>query len=322
MYNNLSLISISFLRINTIIPNDSYCYLLHYLLIFIYKPFVLGPILFLIFKLKFKIYFGMLDTLLILMLIYQVGILIEIIINSFIYYNTDFDLILKMSSYSTGDNIPSSEGRNNYLARLIRDLSGYIAALSARTALSRAIAITIAKAGNILADIASDEARANYWIDQYNFFNGRLRGGQPGSGPFEIGSNPFEKAENIGKSDASNYLPDLNLNFIKDFFEPVEHTIPLETLQNIHIIMTIGLFVLVFCTVLLLIFFYFNLLILFNKDFLLNKVKNKYAVLYIKYVLFKSRVDILVIGLLIIGTLCFVLYILHYLIVHPILVNT
>ena len=86
--------------------------------------------------------------------------------------------------------------------------------------------------------------------------------------------------------------------------------------------MNFGLFVLVFCVVLLLIYFFFNLLILFNKDFLLNKVKNKYAVLYIKYVLFKSRIDILVIGIFIIGTLCFILYILHYLIVHPILVNT
>nr|WVH38105.1 hypothetical protein [Cubamyces menziesii] len=264
----------------------------------------------------------MLDTLLILMLIYQVGILIEISINSFIYYNTDFDSILKMSSNSTGDNIPNSEGRNDDMARLIRYLSGNIAALSARRPMTRAIGLTIANAGNILADIASDEARANYWIDQYNFFkvNGRFRGGQPGSGPFERGTNPFENPENIGKSDASNYLPDLN--FIKDFFEPVEHSIPLDTLQNIHIIMTIGLFVLVFCTVLLLIYFFFNLLILFNKDFLLNKVKNKYAVLYIKYVLFKSRVDIIVIGLLVIGTLCFVLYILHYLIVHPISVNT
>ena len=188
--------------------------------------------------------------------------------------------------------------------------------------MTSAIGLTIANAGNILADIASDEERANYWIDQYNLYkaNGRLSGGQPGSGPFERGTNPFENPDNIGRSDTSNYLPDLS--FIKDLFAPVEHSIPLDTLQNIHNIMILGLFILIFCTVLLLIYFFFNLLILFNKDFLLNRVKNKYAVLYIKYVLFKSRVDILVIGLLIIGTLCFVLYILHYLIVHPIIVNT
>ena len=278
--------------------------------------------LFLIYIKKGKLYLGMLDTLLILMLIYQVGMLIEIIINSFINYSTDINLILTMTDNSTGDNIPRGDSRNNDIARLIRYISGNVAALSARRAMTSAIGLTIANAGNILADIASDEERANYWIDQYNLYkaNGRLSGGQPGSGPFERGTNPFENPDNIGRSDTSNYLPDLS--FIKDLFAPVEHSIPLDTLQNIHNIMILGLFILIFCTVLLLIYFFFNLLILFNKDFLLNRVKNKYAVLYIKYVLFKSRVDILVIGLLIIGTLCFVLYILHYLIVHPILVNT
>nr|WVH38274.1 hypothetical protein [Trametes maxima] len=307
------------MRNYTIIPNDSYFYLLHHILILIYKPFIIGPVLFLIFKKKCKLYFSVLDTLLILMLIYQVGLLIDIIINNFINYSTDIDLIFKMSGNTTGNNIPSSEGRNNDIARLIRYLSANVAALSARRPMSRAIGLTIANAGNILADIASDEARANCWIDRYNFYmaNGRFRGG---SGPFERDNNTFENPDNIGKSYTSNYLPDLSL--FKDLFAPVEHSIPLDTLQNIHTIMTLGLFVLVFCTVLLLIYFFFNLLILFNKDFLLNRVENKYAVLYIKYVLFKSRVDILVIGLLIIGTLCFVLYILHYLIVHPVIVNT
>nr|WVH38292.1 hypothetical protein [Trametes meyenii] len=310
------------MRNYTIIPNDSYFYFLHHILILIYKPFIIGPVLFLILKKKCKLYFSMLDTLLILMLIYQVGLLIEIIINSFINYSIDIDLIFKMSGNNTGNNISSSEGRNNDLARLIRYLFANVAALLAKRPMSKAIGLTIANVGNILADVASDEARANYWINQYNFYmaNGRLRGGQSGSGPFERYTNFLVNTDNMGKSDTSNYLPDLSL--FKDLFAPVEHSIPLDTLQNIHTIMTLGLFVLVFCTVLLLIYFFFNLLILFNKDFLLNRVKNKYAVLYIKYVLFKSRVDILVIGLLIIGTLCFVLYILHYLIVHPIIVNT
>nr|WVH38221.1 hypothetical protein [Trametes cingulata] len=306
---------------STIIPNDSYCYLLHNILILIYKPFIIGPVLFLIYIKKIgKSYLSMLDTLLIFMLIYQVGILIEITINSFINYSTDIDLILRMSSNSTGDNIRNNG--NDDIARIIRYITGNIAALSARRPMNRAIGLTIANAGNILADIVSNEERANYWIDLYNFYvaNGRFRGGQPGSGPFERGNNPFDNPDNIGKFDTSNYLPDFS--FIKDFFAPVEHSIPLETLQNVHTIMTLGLFVLVFCVLLLLIYFFFNLFILFNKDFLLNRVNNKYAVLYIKYVLFKSRVDVLVIGLLIIGTLCFVLYILHYLIVHPILVNT
>ena len=124
--------------------------------------------------------------------------------------------------------------------------------------MTRAIGLTIANAGNVLADLVSNEERANYWIDQFNYYqnNGRFRGGQPGSGPFERGTNPFENPDDIGRSDTSNYLPDLS--FIKDFFAPVEHSIPLDTLQNVHIIMTLGLFVLVFCIVLLLIYFFFN----------------------------------------------------------------
>jgi hypothetical protein len=66
------------------------------------------------------------------------------------------------------------------------------------------------------------------------------------------------------------------------------------------------------------IYFYINLIILFNKDFFLSKVKNRYALMYIKYVIFKSRVDIDVIGIFILPVLCFILYVLHYLIVHPI----
>ena len=268
----------------------------------------------------------MLDTLLIFMLIYQVGILFEIISNNFINYSSDIDLTLKMSGNNTGDNITRGEGRQNDLARLVRYVSGNIAALTMRRPMTRLIAVTLVNGSNILADIFSDEERANYWIDQYNFFffedmnNGRLRGGQPGSGPFERGTNPFADPNSIDRSDTSNYLPDFR--FLTDFFTPVEHSIPVDTLQNVHIVMNLGLFLLILCTVFLLIYFFFNLLILFNKDFLLNRVKNKYALIYVKYVLFKSRIDIFVIGLVTMGTLSFVLYILHYLIVHPILINT
>ena len=299
--------------ISFIIPNDSYCYLI--LLILIYKPFIIGPVLFLLFLRKCKVHLNILDTLLIFMLICQVGMLIDIIINSFINYGSDINIILAMSDNNSGDNIPRG---NNDPARLIRYLTTNIAALALRRPMNRVIASTVVNISNVFIDVISNEEKANYWIDQYNFYvvNGRFRGGKPGSGP--LGTEFFEETDKIVKP--SNYLPDLN--FIKDFFSPVEHSISLDQLQNIHIVMNFGLFVLVFCVVLLLIYFFFNLLILFNKDFLLNKVKNKYAVLYIKYVLFKSRIDILVIGIFIIGTLCFILYILHYLIVHPILINT
>lgn len=314
-------------RITFLIPNDSYSYLLHHMLTFIYKPFIIGPVLFLIYINKCKVNIDLLDTLLILMLIYQVGLVIEIVFNTIINYSINIDLIFSMSANNTGDNIPRGPV-NQDPARIIRYLSTNIAALLCRKPMSRAAGLTIANAGNVIADIVSSEERANYWIDQYNFFktHGRFRGGQPGSGPFERGANPFEDALEAGKdadntgTGTSKFLPDSSL--FTDLFAPVEHSIPLDTLLNVHFILILGLFILVFCTILLLVFLFFNLFILFNKDFLLNRVQNKYAVLYIKYVLFKSRIDVLVLGMFIIGTLCFVLYILHYLIVHPIIVNT
>ena len=41
--------------------------------------------------------------------------------------------------------------------------------------------------------------------------------------------------------------------------------------------------------------------------------------MYVKYVVFKTRVDIIVIGIFNIAVLIFMGYILHYLIVHPII---
>ena len=42
--------------------------------------------------------------------------------------------------------------------------------------------------------------------------------------------------------------------------------------------------------------------------------------MYVKYVIFKTRIDIIVIGFIIIGVLSYMAYILHYLIVHPIII--
>ena len=302
---------------SVLISNDSSIYLLHQSLILIYKPFIIGPVLFLLYIHKCKVSIGLLDTLLIILLIYQVGILIDIFINNLFDYSMNINLICAIADNNPGYKIPRGGNQNPDYGRLIRYLSANIAALSARRPFTRAIGLTIANAANILADVVSNEDRAKYWADQFNFFrvHGRFRGGHLGSGPFEIGSNPFEKLDN-----PSNYLPDFN--FFKDFFTPVEHSIPFDTLLNLHFVMILGLFVLTFCVVLLLIYFFLNLFILFNKDFLLIRVKNKYALLYIEYVLFKSKVDTFVIGLLVIGALCFNLDILHFIIVTAIIVKT
>jgi hypothetical protein len=68
-------------------------------------------------------------------------------------------------------------------------------------------------------------------------------------------------------------------------------------------------------------YFYLNLFILSNKDYLLNNVKNKYLLMYVKYVLFKTRIDIILIGAFILTGILFVAYILHYLVIHPIILG-
>jgi hypothetical protein len=226
------------------------------------------------------------------------------------------------------DNIPRNSDPQD-LDRIIRYLFTNIAALIARRPMSRAIALTIANAGNVLADILTNEQRANYWIDQYNFYriNGRFRGGQPGYGPFERGTNPFDNPNYIGNSSSSN-INDNTSNFlgagkpaIRDLLSPVEHSIPLETLINLNFIMILGLFLFTLCLIVLTIYFYINLIILFNKDYFLNKVQNKYVLMYVKYVIFKTRLDVLVIGVITLSLLFFMAYILHYLIIHPIIIK-
>lgn len=93
----------------------------------------------------------------------------------------------------------------------------------------------------------------------------------------------------------------------------------LSTLLNVHFILIFILFIIAVCVVILTFYFYLNLFILFNKEYFINKVQNKYVLMFVKYVIFKTRIDIVVIGAMNITTLIFIAYVLHYLIVHPIL---
>ena len=259
------------------------------------------------------------------MLIYQVGLLILNIFYNFINYDWLDNLICTMLDKKPGlASIISSGGLNvnEDRARLVRYLATNLAVLQARRPMTKAIGLLIINTGNILQDVVKDERKTRFWMEQYINYkdHGRFKVSEENSVSFPKGQNPFEDIVKMGDTKGNNFLPDFN--FFKDLFSPVEHSIPLDTLQDIHIIIIIGLFVLILCVVLLLIYFFINLLILFNKDYLLNRIKNKYALLYIKYVIFRTRIDIFVIGLLIIGTLCFVLYYLHYLIIHPIKFST
>ncbi len=263
------------------------------------------------------------------------------IINNFI---NNIDMLDLTSNISTNNNNALNENifRNrenpDYL-KLVRYLCTNLTALMVRRPEAKILAIIIANAGNILADVVYNEERANYWIDQYNFYrvNGRLRGEQPGTRPFERDTNPFDGPANIHnsntnvidlggfsslvspKGDSSNFIGDFN--FFRAIFSPVDHSIPLGTLINVHLVMVIGLFVLTLALLIVIIYLYINLIILFNKDFFLNKVKNKYVLLYVRYVAFKTRIDIIILGFIILAVLCYMLYILHYLIVHPIVIS-
>jgi len=54
---------------------------------------------------------------------------------------------------------------------------------------------------------------------------------------------------------------------------------------------------------------------------LLNKVNNKFVLMYVKYVVFNTKVNLIFISILILVNLFFLTYCLHYLITHPIILN-
>lgn len=219
------------------------------------------------------------------------------------------------------------DNNNMDLARLVRYISGNLIAYSMRQPRTRLASAAMTNGFNVILDVISNEQRANYWIDQYNHWiiHGRLRGGQSGYGPFERGTNPFEPpSENnnggAGYSGVNNFANSNNpLDLIRDFLSPVDHSIPLPTLVNVHTLIHLCLFFMVLALLLLTLFFYINLIIISNKDYLLNNVKNRYILWYVKYVIFKSRIDIYLIGLLNICSLIGFAYVLHYLITHPII---
>lgn len=308
---------------------------------FFYKPFIIGPILFLLYLHKSRFNLGIWDRLLILFLIFQVALLLDCLINNLFYLYVDFDHTLSManennnndsskSNNNNWNNVPSNRDLNRDPARLIRYLSLNIAALKFRRSASKAIALALVTSANLLVDVISDEEKANFWIYHFNHFMDSGRGGQPGGSPFErdqIAAFPFNFPKDRGGAEGSNFLSDSDISgyifkLFGDIFKPVEHSIPLDTLVNVHHVLLLCLFIIVLCLILLVFYFFINLLIISNKDYLLNKVKNKYVILYVRYVVFKSKIDIILLGAMIIVSLSFILYVLHYLIVHPIFINS
>lgn len=194
------------MTINALIPENSYLYWLNLVFLLAIKPFTVGSVLFLVYLKQNRVKIDIIELMLILMLIYQAGNLIEFIFNSITDYKLGIDLALKMSNnnsnnnllINSNDNIPRGNNANLDVPRMIRYISANLAALSARRPIGRGVGLILANGGNILADVLSSEKRANYWIDQFNFYNknGRFRGGQNGSGPFERGTYPWDKSGN------------------------------------------------------------------------------------------------------------------------------
>lgn len=309
---------------------------------FLFKPSIMGLVFYLMYRAKSKTHISFLEFIFSLTLIYQLGLLTEILSNIYLYQFDLFnysDYIMNMAdnnqNNNNNNNFNNIPQNNNDLSRLVRYIAGNAGALMAGNPRSRAASLFVTNSLNLIADVVSNEEKANYWIDQWNHYQntGRFRGGQSGSVPFERGTdpdfnpfNPPKKNDNDNDNGGSgiNTLidsSDSSDNFIRNLLSPVDHSIPLETLINQHFIIILGLFFIVLALILIVIFYYVDLIIIFNKDYLLNKVNNKFVLMYVKYVVFSTRVNLIFISTLILVILLFLVYCLHYLITHPIILN-
>lgn len=58
---------------------------------------------------------------------------------------------------------------------MIRNLSSNVGVLIVRRTITRAIGLVITNAGNILADVRTNEGKANYWLEEWNTYNAKDR---------------------------------------------------------------------------------------------------------------------------------------------------
>nr|YP_009739377.1 hypothetical protein [Tricholoma terreum]QIC20220.1 hypothetical protein [Tricholoma terreum] len=295
-----------------------------------------------------------------LILIYNLGLFIEMLFNSFTPIYTKFYLEgFSLSDFTCNmmnndDNTNNNPGNNNpiinvpnqnrgifdysllTISTLIIYLSDNIAILGIRRPFTVLASETIVNASMVILDLTSSAEMANYWIDEYNHYirTGTLRLVEEPGGPIPsiyLDPNPFARVSETNNlplpaiEPNNNFIPldllPLNFDFIRGFLTPVPHSIPLETLINVHTLLHLSLLLIVVILILLILYFYLNLFILLNRDYLLNNISNKYLLLYVKFVLFRTRIDILILGILTLALIFFIFYILHYLIIHPIILN-
>ena len=96
------------MTINYLTPNDSYLMYFNLISIIIFKPFTIGLTCYMVHILKFNKKITIIEFLLTVALIYQIGFLIEVIVNSFIDHISTLDLMSNMNSNNNvpNDNIP------------------------------------------------------------------------------------------------------------------------------------------------------------------------------------------------------------------------
>jgi hypothetical protein len=330
-------------------------------LYFLVKPYIVGYFIYILYLFLFNKRVSIFEFFLMLIFIFNFALFIDNLFFSFSkYFNNLFmlnlsfsDIICNMMENNDNTNNNSETGNNNHnnnvsnqnigrfdyslltIATLITYLSDNISILLLQRPFTNLMSQTIVNASMVILDLTSFPQIANYWIDEYNHYirTGSLRVEEPG-GPIPsiyLEPNPFARVSETNNPPIpaiepnNNFIPidniNLNLDFIRGLLTPVEHSISLETLINVHTFLHLSLLLLVIILIILTIYFYINLIILFNKDYLINKIKNKYLLIYIKFVLFRTRIDIVLLGILTLILIFFMLYILHYLIIHPIIIN-
>jgi hypothetical protein len=119
-----------------------------------------------------------------------------------------------------------------------------------------------------------------------------------------------------------NILPDISFDGIINFFLQIFNNNPVEGYLDDLIARQLFIYCLLLLVVISLIILLFVYMVvnifLQNKDFILNRFKNKYIRFFIKYQIFLGKLSIFTLPLLMLFGLLELVVMLHYLITHPI----
>src|SRR5882762_6304564 len=154
------------ISINSIEVLNNFTLLISIISIYLFKPYVIGLIIYMLLFYYKLIRLNIMEILLIIILIYHFGLLLDIsldfISSTFVGPEFNSDYIKHMNDNNTNTNNNNNNNNNTDPARLIRYLVGNIAALAARRPAGRLTSFFVTNVTNVLIDVASNEERANY----------------------------------------------------------------------------------------------------------------------------------------------------------------